>query len=82
MSTISSATSNKNYKSSMIVKQPQFFTKVPKNAAVHFGNFYDLWDNVEKDYYNNHWNYHVIREETAMIKKPPQLEFTRQMVHK
>ncbi|XP_039313683.1 uncharacterized protein LOC105194967 [Solenopsis invicta] len=76
-STISSAISNKNCKS-MLVKQPkQFITKAPKNAAVHFGNFYGLSDDVEKRYCDNY-----LKEEIATIKKPHRLEFTRQMVHK
>ncbi|XP_077260071.1 uncharacterized protein LOC143896242 [Temnothorax americanus] len=63
------------------IKQPQFSTKAPKNAAVHFGNFYGLWDDVEKTYCNNHFNNRLIKEETA-IKRPHRLEFTRQMVNK
>lgn len=78
-SPISSATPNENYESSTI-KQPQYSIKAPKNAAVHFGNFYGLWDNVEKAHSNNYWNNHLTREETAKISR--RLEFTRQMVHK
>lgn len=78
-STISSATSNENCKSSIIIKQPQFITKAPKNAAVHFGNFYGLWDDIGKTYCNNCSDF--IKEETA-IKRPHRLEFTRQMMHK
>ncbi|TGZ47043.1 Uncharacterized protein DBV15_03041 [Temnothorax longispinosus] len=81
LSTISLATPNKNYKSSMTVKKAQFSTKAPKNAAVHFGNFYGLWDDVGKTYCNNHFNNRLIKEETA-IKRPHRLEFTRQMVNK
>ncbi|XP_036147602.1 uncharacterized protein LOC118647237 [Monomorium pharaonis] len=74
-STISSVTSNKNCKS-MIIKQPQIITKGLENAAVHFGNFYGLWDDVEKADCKNH-----LRGE-MVVKKPQRLEFTRQMVHK
>ncbi|XP_071568547.1 uncharacterized protein [Temnothorax nylanderi] len=81
LSTISLATPNENYKSSMTVKKPQFSTKAPKNAAVHFGNFYGLWDDVEKTYCNNHLNNRLIKDETA-IKRPCRLEYTRQMVNK
>ncbi|KYN18802.1 hypothetical protein ALC57_08878 [Trachymyrmex cornetzi] len=62
----------------MMVEQPQFITKAPKNAAIHFGNFYGLWNDVEKVYSNNHFT----KEKAAMIKKPHRLEFTRQMVHR
>ncbi|XP_011689210.1 PREDICTED: uncharacterized protein LOC105450842 isoform X2 [Wasmannia auropunctata] len=71
-------TSNKNYKSSMTIKQPHFITKAPKNAAVHFGNFYGLWDDAGKIYCNNH----LKKKETTMINRSHRLEFTRQMVHK
>lgn len=54
---------------------------MPKNAAVHFGNFYGLWDDVEKTHSNNYWNNYLTKEETA-IKRSHRLEFTRQMVHK
>lgn len=64
----------------MIDKQPQFDIKMPKNAAVHFGNFYGLWNDVEKASHNNHWNNHFINEETE-IKRPHRLQFTRQMVN-
>ncbi|XP_011866879.1 PREDICTED: uncharacterized protein LOC105561481 [Vollenhovia emeryi] len=79
-SSISSATPNKNYTSSTL-KQPQLITKAPKDAAVHFGNFYGLWDDIGKAHCNNHWNNHLIRDGTAN-NRPHRLEFTRQMVHK
>lgn len=60
----------------MTVKQSQFDTKVPKNAAVHFGNFYGLWNDAEKACLNNR----LIKEETE-IKRPHRLQFTRQMVN-
>lgn len=63
----------------MTIKQPQFGTKAPKNAAVHFGSFYGLWNDVEKADCNNRWN-NLIKEETE-IKRPHRLQFTRQMVH-
>ena len=81
ISPIISSVSNINYKSS-IVEQPQFTTKAPKNAAIHFGNFYGLWNDVEKVYSNNQWNNYFTKEKTTMTKGPHRLEFTRQMVHR
>ncbi|KYM96792.1 hypothetical protein ALC62_12584 [Cyphomyrmex costatus] len=74
--------SNINYKPSIMVEQPQFIIKTPKNAAIHFGNFYGLLNDVEKVYCNNYCDNHLIKEKTAMIKRPHRLEFTRQMVHR
>lgn len=69
--TISLATPNENR------EHPQFITRAPENAAVHFGDFYGLQNNnVEKAYHNN------AEEETTMIKKKRRSNFTRQMVHK
>ncbi|EGI62231.1 PREDICTED: uncharacterized protein LOC105149320 [Acromyrmex echinatior] len=66
----------------MMVEYPQFITEAPKNAAIHFGHFYGLWNDVEKVYSNNQWNNDFTKEKTAMIKRPHRLEFTRQMVHR
>ncbi|KAL2712862.1 AP-3 complex subunit beta-1-like [Vespula squamosa] len=51
--------------------------KVPRNAAVHFGNFYGLQENASKKSNNSDHDVKIID-----LKTSTKLEFTRQMVHK
>ncbi|XP_054008891.1 uncharacterized protein LOC128892475 [Hylaeus anthracinus] len=65
---------------SKLPKDARLASNVPKDAAVHFGNFYDVQGGSNKPQLEKTRS--SLNSTSSPLRTAPRLEFTRQMVHK